>query len=163
MLGYRYRVFRGRLKLRLALAAVTLSLAPIGAAAHATADPCLTSKTKLACLNSLPTATQISDHIHSAHAIVALPSTRPTLAYLSNTVTGVNSFYMPTGRCNQVAHQTDGSPPSISDCTFGNSKASSANTIVLTGDSRAVMWTTAYAKLATSADKGAVRDLTLLD
>ena len=149
MMGYRYRVFRGRLKLRLALAAVALSLVPIGSMARATADPCLTSTTKLACLNSLPTASQISDHIRAAHAIAKLPATHPTLAYLSNTITGMNSFYMPTGRCNQVAHQTDGSPPSISDCTFGKSKAPSENTIVLTGDSRAVMWTTAYAKLAT--------------
>jgi hypothetical protein len=41
------------------------------------------------------------------------------------------------------------SPPSIKDCTFGNAKATSAHTIFLTGDSRAVMWVTALAALAT--------------
>ena len=132
----------------LALAVIGL-LGPFAArSAQATADPCATSKTKLACLNSLPTAVQVAEHIRQSHAIVKLPTTHPTLAYLSNTVTGMNSFYMPTGRCNQVAHQADGSPPSITDCTFGNTRAGSSSTIVLTGDSRAVMWTTAYAKLA---------------
>ncbi len=150
-MGYRNSMFRGRLSwlASLALVVITLGLPLAASSAHATADPCASSRTKLACLNSLPTAAHVSEYIRQGHAIVKLPTTHPTLAYLSNTVTGMNSFYMPTGRCNQVAHQADASPPSIADCTFGNARAGSVNTIVLTGDSRAVMWTTAYAKLAT--------------
>ena len=133
----------------LATAVIALAVPFTVSSVRATTDPCATSRTKLACLNSFPTAAQVAVHIHQGHAIVTLPTTHPTLAYLSNTVTGMDSFFMPTGRCNQVAHQADASPPSITDCTFGNAQAGSANTIVLTGDSRAVMWTTAFAKLAT--------------
>ena len=116
--------------------------------ARGATDPCSSANTQLACLTSFPTAAQVADQINLGHAIVQLPATNPTLAYLSNSVTGANSFFMPTGRCNQVAHQADASPASMADCTFGNARAGSANTIVLTGDSRAVMWTTSYAKLA---------------
>lgn len=149
-LGYRNGMVRRRLSCLAIVAVVVIALGqPLtGTSARATADPCATSRTKLACLNSFPTAAQVAEQIRQGHAIVKLPTTHPTLAYLSNTVTGMNSFYMPTGRCNQVAHQADASPPSIADCTFGNAQAGSANTMVLTGDSRAVMWTTTYAKLA---------------
>ncbi|CAB4867600.1 unannotated protein [freshwater metagenome] len=133
----------------LATTILSLALPLTVATTRAATDPCASSKTKLACLASLPTLAQVGDQIRLGHALVKLPTTNPTLAYLSNSVTGANSFFMPTGRCNQVAHQSDGSPASIADCTFGNAKAGSANTIVLTGDSRAVMWATAYAKLAT--------------
>lgn len=149
-MDYRDSMHRGRISWLASLAVIVLSLGlPLeGSSVRAATDPCANSRTKLACLNSLPTAAQVAEHIRLGHAIVKLPTTNPTLAYLSNTVTGANSFFMPTGRCNQVAHQADASPPSIADCTFGNARAGSANTIVLTGDSRAVMWTTSYAKLA---------------
>jgi len=149
-MDYRNSMLTGRSSWRAILATAVMALAiPCAmSTAGAASDPCATSRTKLACLNSFPTAAQVAEQIRQGHAIVKLPTTHPTLAYLSNTVTGMNSFYMPTGRCNQVAHQADASPPSIVDCTFGNAQAGSANTMVLTGDSRAVMWTTTYAKLA---------------
>lgn len=149
-MDYRNSMLTGRSSWRAILATAVMALAIPCAMSNAGAasDPCATSRTKLACLNSFPTAAQVAEQIRQGHAIVKLPTTHPTLAYLSNTVTGMNSFYMPTGRCNQVAHQADASPPSIADCTFGNAQAGSANTMVLTGDSRAVMWTTTYAKLA---------------
>ena len=58
---------------------------------------------------------------------------------------------MPAGRCNQIAQMADASPPSIKDCTFGKANAKSNHTIFLTGDSRAVMWTTTLAQLASVA------------
>jgi len=137
LMGYRNLLHRGRISWLASLAVVGLALGvPLaGSSVGAATDSCASSRTQLACLNSLPTAAQVAEHIRLGHAIVKLPTTNPTLAYLSNSVTGVNSFFMPTGRCNQVAHQTDASPPSVADCTFGNARAGSANTIVLTGDS----------------------------
>lgn len=43
----------------------------------------------------------------------------------------------------------DASPPSVKDCSFGKLNAPASRTMFLTGDSRAVMWTTTLAKLAT--------------
>ena len=135
----------------LALSAATLvPVLALSPSALATSDPCTGKTSKLACLNSTVTAAQVSDRLAASHRIVALPSsTQPTLAYLSNTVSGMMSFYMPAGRCNNAARSADTGAASVADCTFGNSRASAANTIVLTGDSRAMMWATAYAKLAT--------------
>jgi hypothetical protein len=42
----------------------------------------------------------------------------------------------------------DAAPPSVKDCTFGKATAGANQTIFLTGDSRAVMWTTTLARLA---------------
>ena len=149
--GYRKAMLQSHRGGRVALATAVLSLVlPLMATnSRAATSPCSSATTPLACLTSLPTAAQVAEQINLGHAIVDLPATTPTLAYLSNNATGTSSFFMPAGRCNQVARQSDGSPPSITDCTFGNARATSANTIVLTGDSRAVMWTTAYATLAT--------------
>jgi len=150
-MDYRYSMLLRHRGWRVVLVMTVLGLVlPLTVAtARGAIDPCSSATTQLACLTSLPTAAQVADQINLGHAIVQLPATNPTVAYLSNSVTGTSSFYMPAGRCNQVAHQANGSPPSITDCTFGNARAGSARTIVLTGDSRAVMWTTAYAKLAT--------------
>ncbi|MBU6233553.1 MAG: hypothetical protein KJS64_04820 [Acidobacteria bacterium] len=115
----------------------------------ATVDPCGSGASPSTCLASLPTESQIAAAIATAHSVKTLGVTSPTLAYLANASTGPRSFFMPAGRCNQVAQMADAPPPSVKDCTFGQATAPSNRTIFLTGDSRAVMWTTTLARLAT--------------
>ena len=115
----------------------------------ASSNSCGPGASPSVCLASLPTASEISAAIAAAHDLTQMPKTTPTLNYLSSTMTGPRSFFMPTGRCNQVAQMTDASPPSIKDCTFGKGSAPASRTMFLTGDSRAVMWTSTLAKLAT--------------
>ena len=129
-------------------ASFLLCLAPSVAPAEATSTSCAAGTTLSSCLASLPNAADIATSISAAHDLASLPKTTPTVSFLSNMATGSRSFFMPAGRCNQVAQMADAPPPSIKDCTFGKASASSDHTIFLTGDSRAVMWTTALAKLA---------------
>ena len=136
------------LKRGLVAASFLLGSMAVVAPVSATSTSCAPGATVSACLASLPTAAEIAAAITAGHGLTTLPKTSPSLSYLSNMATGAKSFFMPTGRCNQVAQMADASPPSIKDCTFGKASASSSHTIVLTGDSRAVMWTTTLAKLA---------------
>lgn len=115
----------------------------------ATSTACSAGAPLASCMASLPTSSDVTSAIHAAHDLAVLPKTSPSLSYLSNMATGSRSFFMPTGRCNQVAQMADAPPPSVKDCTFGKANAPASRTIFLTGDSRAVMWTTTLAKLAT--------------
>lgn len=114
----------------------------------ATSTACSAGASISVCLASLATNAEVSAAISAAHDLTTLPKTAPSLGYLSNMTTGARSFFMPAGRCNQVAQMADASPPSIKDCTFGKANAPASRTMFLTGDSRAVMWTTTLAKLA---------------
>ena len=143
--NYRGAVLRRSVSAFFVLGVSLVTALPVSAAS----DPCGASHTAAACLASLPTETQIAAAISSAHGLTNLPTTSPSLAYLASTSTGPRSFFMPAGRCNQVAQMADAPPPSIKDCTFGKATAAPGRTIFLTGDSRAVMWTTTVARLAT--------------
>ena len=136
------------LKRGLVAASFLLGSIAVAAPVSATSSSCAAGSTPSVCLASLPTADVIATSIAAAHDLTALPNTSPSLNFLSNMTTGSRSFFMPAGRCNQVAQMADSSPPSIKDCTFGKANAPSSHTIFLTGDSRAVMWTTTLAKLA---------------
>lgn len=137
---------------RLVAAAVCV-VAALGVPAGATTpNPCASPTTAAACLASFPTADQIASEIAAAHTLKALPATTPTLSYLSNPVTGSRSYTMPTGRCNAIALMGNTSPPKVSDCTFGNATAPAARTLVLTGDSRAMMWATTLITIASESN-----------
>ena len=138
-------MFRRISLIALSLSAAVIPLSSSLVSAETKIDPCATYNPH-ACFAANVTSSQIAAAISAAHALKTLPSTTPTLSYLSSVTTGTRSYFMPAGRCAQDALQTDGSPPSIADCTLVNPK--SAHTVVLTGDSRAVMWTTDLVTLA---------------
>lgn len=133
----------------LAAATFVLGLTTVANPVHATTTSCSAGSALSVCLASLATEADVNAAISAAHDLTALPKTTPSLSYLANLSTGSRSFFMPAGRCNQVAQMADAPPPSVKDCTFGKSSAPASHTIFLTGDSRAVMWTTTLAKLAT--------------
>ncbi len=138
-------MFRRISLIALSLAATFIPLSASDVSVAAGSDPCATYNPH-ACFAGQVTSSQVTAAISAAHSLRSLPTTNPTLSFLSNVKTGTRSYFMPAGRCAQDALQTDGSPPSIADCTLVNPKG--AHTVVLTGDSRAVMWTTDLVTLA---------------